>query len=318
MFADKLLMGVNMFPTGITPPTSYTTQTIVNLTGTASYYVGVITDTGWYRARIGAADGGGAGSPGYGGYASEIFYAYSGSKYLIWGCHGQNTGYPWPDNGPYSEVAGALGGGGATGDGRTWRYGGTYSAQHGGMINQTTVITYGGGGGGSPKGNGHVSTAGSGTGTIGGGGAGFICGMDFMGTTAASETEAFSDHTFSVDSVVAMVLAGGGGGQSPSGSGGGGGAWGDGGNAGGWSATMIGTSTVYDIRSIPGGTGPGGANGKGTNGSNGNVSSSGTTIAPGGNGGWAIRDYSTNTFSYGTGINGRPATEVCVLEKLIY
>lgn len=300
IFADKLIMGVEMFPTGLTPPTSYTTQTIVNLSGTASYYVGVINDCGWYRIRVGAADGAAGSSdaitPGCGGYATKIFYAFTGAKYLIWGAHETTTGYPWPQGNGNEDGLGILGGGGGRSVWTTVTSGGHFNPQTGTIVGQTTIVTAGAQGGGSPTGNGGTETPGTYVGTKGGGGAGFVCGIDFMGTTATSETEAFSDHTFSVDSVIAMVLAGGGGGCSGYG-GGGGGAWGNGGNgANPWSG--------YGP-----GTGPGGTTG---------VGGTAPGAGNGGDGAWAIRDYSTNTFSYGTGINGRPATEVCVLEKLIY
>lgn len=324
IFADKLIMGVNMFPTGIGLPGSYTTQTIVSLSGSATYRTGVLSDTGWYRVKIGAADGGTAINAGKGGYASQIFYAYSGTKYIIWGCHGATTGYPNPSgNGGDSTTSatpatsGALGGGGAQGGGRTYVF----------FNPNQTIVAYGGPGGGSAMGNGGASN--SSAAPSGGAGSGFICGMDKMGTTLATETESFSDTAFSVDSVIAMVLAGGGGANGGSGGGGGGGAWGNGGDGASWTGQAVGSSTVWSPSTIPGATGPGGTSfGAGTSGTNRYMTkTSAAGVSPptysstggdGGNGGWCIRDYSTNTFSSGSGANGRTSAEICVLEKLIY
>lgn len=132
-----------------------------------------------------------------------------------------------------------------------------------------------GGGGGSAAGNGGAGEYRSG---FGGGGAGFIAGMN---TYQPSKTEGWSHAGFSVDTVECMILCGGGGGgrgnEGHRSGGGGGGAWGNGGNG-----------FTYD-----GGAGPGGA-------SFGAGASTGK-YGPGANGAWAIRDYTTNTFTSGTG-----------------
>lgn len=303
-FSRKLLAAVPEFPIGMTAPGSYTTQTLVDLSNTASYQTGVFSDTGWYRVKIGAADGKNASSAngGKGGYASTIFFAYSGTKYLIWGCNNINTGYPNPSN--------KLGGVGGDGRGYSWHV----------PAPIYNIVIAGGYGGGSATSNGKSSSLGVVTyGThSSGAGAGFICGMDETTSGVSTETETFNEEGyFSVDTVFTMVLAGGGGGagadvnayssgSDATGGGGGGGAWGNGGNGGSSGSHGVGNS---------GGSGPGGTDGKGTNGTD-SVTSS--TAGTGGNGGWAIRDYTTNTFSYGSGANGRPAAQVCILEKLIY
>ena len=306
IFADKLLMGVEMFPTGLTPPTSYTTQTIVDLSNTANYSQGTFAESGWYRVKIGAADGqpledSASIIPGKGGYASQIFYAFNGTKFLIWGCNGTATGYPWPQGNGNSSDYGILGGGGAGAWFSTYTTGGHIDPHTGRIVGSTTIVTSGGYGGGSPTGNGGTRQSGESTtyfGTEGGAGAGFICGLDITGTTLVTETESFSDHTFSVNSVIAMVLAGGGGGCTGH-AGAGGGAYGNGGT----------TDNDYNNR------GPGTGPGDESFGRGGNTPGSG---GHGGDGAWCVRDYSTGTFSFGTGINSRPAAQVCILEKLIY
>ena len=288
MFPKKLLFGTSGYPVNINPPSSFTTQTVVDLSSQATYATGTIPSTGWYRAKIGAADG----DADTGGYAEQIFYAYNGSKYLIWGCNGTSTGYPWPSGNGGDDSYGILGGGGAT--------------SISGLVNNVQKI--GGKGGGSATGNG---ISGSASLTDSGAGCGIICGIDEIDPNITTQTESFADHTFSVDTVVAMVLAAGGGGQgngtgvgaaSAGGGGGGGGAYGDGGRA----------YVTFSDRNLPG-TGPGGQTlGTGGNGQGGAV------IHNGGLGAWCIRDYSTNTFTSGTGPNSRPAAQVCILEKLIY
>lgn len=300
-FSRKLLAAVPEFPIGMTPPNSYTTQTIVDLSNSATYQTGVFSDTGWYRVKIGAADGQNASSAsgGKGGYASKIFFAYSGTKYIIWGCNGVSTGYPNPSN--------KLGGAGGDGRGYSWHVPAP--------INVVRIA--GGWGGGSATSNGSAASAVFYGSHSGGAGAGFVCGMDETTSGVSTETETFNEAGhFSVDTVFTMVLAGGGGGagadknayssgSDTTGGGGGGGAWGDGGTGGSSGSHGDGAS---------GTAGPGETSGKGANAGSSTSSSAGA----GGNGGWAIRDYTTNTFSYGSGTNGRPAAQVCILEKLIY
>lgn len=307
IFADKLIMGTKMFPTGLTPPSSYSLQTLVTLSNTASYQTGTLASSGWYRVQIGAADGvptSGSGTmiPGYGGYASQIFYAFSGTKYIIWGCNGPTTGYPWPAGNGNTDDYGLLGGGGGRSSWTTTTSGGHFNPQTGTIVGQTTIVTSGSNGGGSATGNGGVNGTGETSvyyGTGGGGGAGFVCGVDWPGVNASPETEAFSDHTFSVDNVTTMVLAGGGAGCEGH-SGGGGGAYGNGGAA-------AQPRTGYGPGTGPGGTTIGkGADGSSVNGGN------------GADGAWCIRDYSTNTFTSGTGQHSRPSAQICVLQKLIY
>lgn len=303
IFADKLLIGVKMFPTGLTPPTSYSTQTIVDLSNTASYYVGVITESGWYRVSVGAADGSPLENqptilPGSGGYASQVFYAFNGCKYIIWGANASTTGYPWPQGNGNTPDYGILGGGGARSKNSSYTTGGYIDPNTGRVVGATTIVTAGAQGGGSATGNGGTETPGTYIGTQGGAGAGFVCGIDLPGVNVSTETEPFSDHTFSVNSVITMVLAGGGAGCKGHG-GGGGGAYGNGG---------AGANPYADW-------GPGLGPGLDTFGKGGDAPTSG---GGGGDGAWAIRDYSTSTFTSGTGTNGRPAAQVCVLEKLIY
>lgn len=288
--SKKLLAAVPEFPIGMTPPSSYTTQTIVDLSNTESYQSGVFSESGWYRVSIGGADGRSTSTTatnGQGGYASQIFFAYSGTKYIIWGANQNKCGYP------NTAAYNLLGGTGGRGRGHT----------------SSGITKRGGAGGGSP------TEGGSTLAPMAGAGAGFVCGMDETVSGVATETESFSDPGyFSVDTVFTMVLAGGGGaagmdatsGSVSTAGGGGGGAWGNGGTGG--AIPSLGNGSA-------GGTGPGGTSGAGVNGQdsvyNGRAGS-------GGDGGWAIRDYTTNTFSYGTGTNSRPAAQVCILEKLIY
>lgn len=312
MFADKLLQAVNLFPTGLTPPSNYTAQTIVNLSWDASYSQGIFTESGWYRVQISGYDGNGATSSG--GRIVHVFYAYSGTKYLIWGCYGENTGYPVPSGNGGTKPGltgedGILGGGGASGVDHNFVF---YNPNQ-------TIMGHGSGGGGSPTGNGGVNS----TTYKGGGGCGFICGVDEIGTTLATQTEAFIDPNyagFSVDSVTTMVLGAGGGGYGSAGCGGGGGAYGNGGNT---------LSYALTPQTFSGGTGPGGALfGAGADGTKTSViktSASGVTPATydtiaghGGDGAWCVRDYSTNTFTSGTGQGSPINNGVCLLEKLIY
>lgn len=311
LYSKKLLIKPYELPVILTPPTEFTTELLVDITGVATSRTGTIDENGWYRVRVGAADSEGTyhgGGSGVAGYAEKIFYAYTGSKYLIWSSSGLNTGYPWPKGN--GGVAGSypLGGGGK-------RYVGFNYSDAG-----TKGYFESGGGGGSPTGNGgpgvdksgHDEHGASG-GADGGGGAGFICGID------AGEvlSESFADGTFSVDSVITMVLAGGAGGQaSDEGSyrsgGGGGGAWGNGGECytrgSWWDPSQWQHSAGTYIQSYNGGTGPGGSQGQG---------GYGNRYGPSGDGAWAIRDFSTDTFSYGLGGNGRPRASYCTLEKLI-
>jgi len=320
IFADKLIMGIPLLPVGATPPSSYTTQTIHDLSNSASYEQGVFTESGWYRVKIGAADadsGDTQGRDGKGGYASTIFYAYSGTKYLLWGCNGRATGFPWPygnaADGTITEAEdGDLGGAGGMGSNRTFTYGGTYNPSTGHTTGGTTVLAHGGPGGGSATGNGGLYQGTTVT-WNGGAGAGFICGVDFMGAIATTETEAYTNANYSIDNILAMVLAGGGGSWGSSAGGGGGGAYGDGGNGYDWHASG-GTVSA----NCAGGTGSDPTFGRGTDGLQGTVDASGTHNGNGGDGGWCIRNYTTNTFSSGTGVNSRPAAQVCILEKLIY
>lgn len=306
MFADKLLQAVNLFPTGITMPTgTFSTQVIKDISYTATSFQGVLTETGWYRVKIGAADGAGANtSYGYGGKIMHTFFAYSGTKYLLWGCDGPSTGYPVPSgNGGYyynpttqnlDGEDGILGGGGGSGSDKTTQ----------------GLISHGGPGGGSATGNGATNTGASGN--VSGAGCGFICGLDEIGTTLTTQTESFVDPNyagFSVDSVIAMVLAGGGGSYGVGG-GGGGGAYGNGGHGVKWNSVGL---VITELTN--GGTGPGGTTfGVGADGT---YASSGNA-GEGGNGAWCVRDYSTSTFTSGTGQQSPISAGTCRLEKLIY
>ena len=305
-FSRKLLPSIYLYPSGMNVPSSFTTQEVVNLSNTASYQIGTIASTGWYRVKIGAADGTGE-KAGKGGYATKTFFAYNGSKYLIWGCNGKNTGYPTPSGSGGSEN-GILGGGGANGGSRTFQF----------VNPNANIITHGGMGGGSAAGNGATDSYSS-----GGAGCGFICGIDANSMDEIFTSESFSNSGFSVESVMLMVLAGGGAGSSSAGAGGGG-AWGNGGHGTGWDDSIAHAPILID-----GGTGPGGTTfGMGTDGeafTMTRTSASGVTPATyqrtggqGGNGAWCIRDFTTSSFTSGTGTNSRPAAQVCILEKLIY
>lgn len=151
-------------------------------------------------------------------------------------------------------------------------------------VNGSAGVLGGGGGTGQGRsgagGGGAAGNGGAGVyrGGAGGGGAGFIAGLN---TYQPSKTEEWSHAGFSVDTVECMILCGGGGGgcgnEGYRSGGGGGGAWGNGGNG-----------VAYG-----GGAGPGGA-------TFGMGDSSGQYGA-GANGAWCIRDYTTNTFTSGTG-----------------
>lgn len=145
------------------------------------------------------------------------------------------------------------------------------------------VLGGGGGTGQGRSGAGGGGAAGNGgnpvyRGGAGGGGVGFLAGLN---TYQPSKTEEWSHAGFSVDTVECMVLCGGGGGgcgnEGYRSGGGGGGAWGNGGNG-----------VAY-----AGGTGPGS--------STFGVGASTGQYGPGANGAWCIRDYTTNTFTSGTG-----------------
>lgn len=209
----------------------------------AEWHITEVEESGWYRVRVCATSNGSY--SGSPGAIEHNLYLHRGAKYLIWGASGSVTYYPNPTGN--SHEGGLLGGGGGT----------TWSAAPGGG---------GAGGNGGAQG--------------GGAGAGFIAGIN---TYQPTTTESWSDGPLSVDTVVAMVLCGGGGcGQAASfisDPGGGGGAWGNGGNS----------------RNSQGGSGPGGA----TFGRGGNGQVIGTNY--GGHGAWCVRDYSTNTFTSGTG-----------------
>lgn len=311
IFADKLIMGSPILPIGMQPPATYTTQTMYDLSSTTNYVNGVFTESGWYRVKIGAADGYCnddiySSRCGKGGYASAIFFAYKGEKFLLWGCDGVSTGFPWPyGNGPTSSYAGPsvdpedgdLGGGGGNGSAHTF-----YNTGSG------NVMGRGGPGGGGSTGNGGSYSGSGGVLWQGGAGAGFIGGINTVGIVPATETESYTHETFSINNVLTMVLAGGGGSWGSSAGGGGGGAWGNGGDGYVW-----GTSSDFCI----GGTGSSAVFGRGADGAQGTYNN-GLQNGYGGDGAWCVRDFTTETYTYGTGTNSRPAAQVCILEKLIY
>lgn len=265
-FSKKLLVEIFPFPVSQRPPTNPVYTLIHRVT--TSNYKGVIEESGWYRIRVAAVNGGsGDTAYGSGGSIEHTCWLNRGTEYLMWGASGQITYYPAPNGhgGRHANgTAGVLGGGGGTGQGRS------------------------GGGGGSAAGNGGAGDYRSG---IGGGGAGFIAGLN---TYQPSKTEEWSHAGLSVDTVECMVLCGGGGGargnEGNRSGGGGGGAWGNGGSG-----------VAY-----AGGAGPGGA-GFGVGASTGQY-------GPGANGAWAIRDYTTNTFRWGTGVGtaGLPQGQVSI------
>ena len=128
----------------------------------------------------------------------------------------------------------------------------------------------------------------------GGGGAGFIAGINGKDL---SSTESWTVGNFSVDSVLAMVLAGGGGGNvrdngEPRTGGAGGGAWGNGG----------------DGYNVSGGSGPGG-NTFGKGGSTGTSSWAGSAA-----GAWCLRDFTSNTFESGVGIKTGSSLSIGTVE----
>lgn len=166
--------------------------------------------------------------------------------------------------------------------GATNRYTGypTPSTVLGGNGGQVTWTEAGGGGGGAGNHGGHVHSDGG----WGGGGTGCIIGIDKTKSDGTTLTESWNHAGFSVQSVECMILAGGGGGNSgdngePRPGGAGGGAWGNGGN-----------NSYANGSSGPGGTSFGCG-----------ASNPGYWAGPGA-GAWCVRDYSTSTWSSGTGV----------------
>lgn len=205
MLLSKKLLAINYpLPVLAAFPTEYETIDVATVSG-QNYLMGTIENSGWYRITASAVTGGvNRGLNGVGGATSRTCYLYAGTRYLMWGANGGNTGYPVPTGN--AGTAGKLGGGGSNGVG-------------------------GGGGGGGAGGNG------TGYGP-GGAGVGFIAGLNLHANT---KTETWVDDAFpefSVDTVETMVLCGGGGAgfvgsDSWRSSGGGGGAWGNGGGQNG-------------------------------------------------------------------------------------
>lgn len=255
-------------PVSIPKPTDLNDLTLIDSVTGNSNKTGTITKKGWYLVKVRAATGDGQGSTANGGstggcISDAIVYLFENSEYLMWGASRMYTGYPVPSgNASFQNFtakveSGKLGGAGA----------------HGVSWNES------GGGGGSAGGCGsNIHTDGG----SGGGGAGFIAGINGKDL---SSTESWTVGNFSVDSVLAMVLAGGGGGNvgdngEPRTGGAGGGAWGNGG----------------DGYNVSGGSGPGG-NTFGKGGSTGTSSWAGSAA-----GAWCLRDFTSNTFESGVGI----------------
>lgn len=229
----------------------------------------------------------------------------------------------------YGEVKGAGGGGAYKGTAGTggktgaavYLYAGTKVLLWGASIPTTgfPVPTFDWGGRGAYITAGQSGGAGGGaasSGTtdyaVGGGGSGMLFGYPVTPYFVLKNEESQFEmkpyeltDIYSVACVYAAILCGGGGGAcsdegSVRGSGGGGGAWGRGGFM--WNNNH--TGHYADGVEGPGGDfGQGGASGLWQG-------------SPGGNGGWAILNFTTGEFSYGTGGGGRGDSGYARLYKL--
>lgn len=267
-------------PVPLVKPLDLSSLTLLDSVVGNTYKTITIKKSGWYNVKVCAGTGGnGANGNGKAGgcISDAVVYLFKDSRVLMWGCTNGTgtttkglTGYPVPTGSApnaYSHgVSGLLGGSGATG------------------------IEESGGGGGGAGGNGGFKHVDAGT---GGGGGGFIAGVNTI--TSLSEEFTLGNY-FSVKTVLAMVLCGGGGGGvgdngGTRATGGGGGAWGSGGGC-------------YSGRL--GGTGPG------TGDPNYVSGEYGSHYNGGGRGAWCLRDFTTNTILSGigtkTGSSGTPGT----------
>lgn len=250
------------------PPEDSTLTLVAESTNSAQYYT--VPEDGWYKVQIGAGNGSTTHTAGgTGGRASHTFFMFKGTRCLIW--RGLNAASGWKDYAGrgttyYPQPVGNGQGSANNGPGGSGPAGG------GGAF----FGARGGGGGGSATGHGGNSGYNAGG---AGAGSGFIAVMDTDGQT---QTESWNHAGFGGDTVVCMVLAGGGGGgigDSADRSGGaGGGAWGNGGG-------------TYGVSGV--GTGPGG--------STFGVGQSTVRYGAGGDGAWCVRDFSTGTMTWGTG-----------------
>ena len=279
-FSKKLLMETRRFPANGNPPTSYT-ATRVATSPSGGYLVYTVQEDGWYRVNVCGAGGGNsvAGSRGAaGGARSQIVYLYQGETCLLW--------------------AGVVGTGKAYPGEATYEFGGRGGYGH----------DESGAGGGAPAatgtGNPHWE------GGLPGQGSGFIAGfqdtvIDVFDIVAGAMTRNIN-YTFNATvcqfkSITTYVLCGGGGGGcSDNGDnrtqGGGGGAFGNGGNALNWIQEYA--------------TG-------GPAGSSWGVGAGGRRYGGGGEGAWAVVDFSRNVATWGQGGGSGATAGYCNLDKIV-
>lgn len=272
-------MNKYLFPVGSTAPTSYTTQRLVTVSA-GNYSVYTVLEDGWYSVEVCAAgsnNGVNAGGSAPGGKRTQVVYLYQGQKCLLW--------------------AGAIGVGCAYPGTQTSELGGRGACGH---------DESGAGGGGpaiSPTDKPHWE------GGAGGQGSGFLAGftdttIDDYSITAGSMTRNinYSLDTTAVNfsSISVYVLAGGaGGGHSDNGD------WRSGGGAGG--ALGNGGDTYWPYTSLT--SGPAGASWG--NGGNSYI------LTKGGDGAWAVLDFSTNTAVCGQGGGAARTAGHVYLDKVI-
>lgn len=251
------------FPVDETVPTGANEVLVAQANGNTSV-VYEVPESGFYKVSISASAGTGAyknGTVTYAGGCTKTVYLFKGSKCLLWGASGTNTGYPGEKN---TYVLGATGIGNTGGES--------------------------GGGGGGPTCN--AAPRGD-DGGYGGAGAGFLAGLpvavagpkthnESAWRKSVSTDESWTAGSYSVRSLYCRILCGGSGGNcSDNGSwrsgGSGGGAWGD-----------SGTNTFINSAN----EGPGGTWGKGGN---------SARYSAGGWGAWCIMDFSRNQWEWGQG-----------------
>lgn len=237
----------------------------------ATNKTGVLPLEGWYlaswRANTGGAGEGQGGATG--GSSFAIFYAYEGASYLMWS----------------SKASGRNNNIGATG------YPGAETSNLGGRGGSSSDESGGGGGGPAIRSAGGHSDAGG-----GGSGVGIIIGMNArkVYNNTGRALESWAVGSFGVNTVLAMFLAGGGGGGS-----GNNGSWRCGGPSGGaWGNG--GKGIIHGGLTENNTFGPGGYTfGAG-------LDAAGKYGGPL-NGAWCQRNFTTNEFTFGTGVNTAPS-----------
>ena len=254
-------------------------KTMVSMAEGATYKIYEVPISGWYYGEVRSAAGVSPykGTSGISGKAASAVYLYAGTKVILWGATVRWTGFPAP-----TDDWGGTGGTVFDGEG---------GSGGGGAANNAPDHWY----------------------RDGGGGAGMLFGYTATPYFTLKNEESLFEMKpyeipgiYSVDCVYAAILCGGAGAGCSDegtvrGSGGGGGAWGNGGFV--WNNNHTGPYAV-------GTNGPGGDFGKGGNGGLWQQSY-------GGDGGWAILNFTTGEFSYGQGGGIRGASDgYAILYKL--